>query len=427
MEQKQKTLLLTAQVKTEILTKGLKLAETCSELKKAFEELNPDQDANYINLFRDKDTDEVSAYFINYDGDKWHYINDHNPTPTKGHPETDPKKLAFSLVLNACDNIALKKEGKPQNSYIIKLLSNNKPLTLLGAKNKNFVDFLALNFGFFNDGTSRINEIDITEEKKCFASNYLYLNRNCWDADEVRKQATHIFAIYNAQKEQSDKAQAEIIRKRTERQQNKTPTGWERYTAEQLKDFNGRRLIDKLYKNNYNTGYYYYDVADLDASGYLLRYVRQDLKKRTEQLKRQREQERREKLRLEWITSDHTKQLNEINIYLTSLKNMILSRCDLESVLNSATFEELKTLRELYISFKKQLTFENYKDVEEWQNYKSEKVNKYDFYIKAISRGVFNRLACFHHYEKTQTGGYKIKDTEKDPFWRDPNRYIQAF
>ena len=69
--------------------------------------------------------------------------------------------------------------------------------------------------------------------------------------------------------------------------------------------------------------------------------------------------------------------------------------------------------------------FTNYKSVSDWQKYFDEKIKELAFYNRAIEKNVFNKIACFHHYELQQDGTYK--NVSKDDYFSNPERYIQTF
>ena len=128
----------------------------------------------------------------------------------------------------------------------------------------------------------------------------------------------------------------------------------------------------------------------------------------------------------DWVFSfNHFEHAQKVNPYTHELKRMILDRLTFEKVLQRDTFKELEKLRELYNSFCKQYNYNNYANIDEWESYLNKKIAEYDFYIRAIQKGVFDKVACLHHYEKTDTGEYI--NISKDTFWRDPERYIQRF
>ena len=315
----------------------------------------------------------------------------------------------------------------PLTGYKLIKLKDNKPLTLLNAKAQHKGDFVAfLNARTYAtpynpEGYTRKVFFDLDENKKTkgagdkLSTDYAY--------KDARKDEGEIYILLN----KDIKTFSEKLAKHNQRQAlKKGLTGWERWDASTPeKRYNMRALIDYKH-NNYCGNYYYYEEGDLDKSGYLLRYVRQDLKARAEQVRREKAQKERERKEADWIASDKTKYLEELKPYIKTLKGELLKRLTLESVLDSKTYKELDKIRDLLKDFNALMKAENWRNFERWESEKTQTIQEYDFYIMAINRGVLNKIACFHHYEKTATG-YKIKDTEKDPFWRDPERYIQAF
>lgn len=452
------SLKINEQIITEILKKGLKLNETIKDLEGLC--LNYNEDVNQINIC--KESNVIKVYLINHDDklSKWDYLNNHDRIILPLHEEKNVKKWVESLI----DNLNKKKllsAQKPLDGYRVQQLKNNKPLTLLDAKNANFCCFVAVNWGFFSDGTPRYNEINISIDKKESDSHFLGLYNNCWDAKQVRKEATHIFAIYNKNMSLYRTKKDEKIRKQTQRAENKELLKQEKRYFYNEKDFNRlhsdfnftcwgvayafngpdcepisnsfsngiaqRKYIsykgDKIY-HDYKTRKDLFFGLLVDKNGHFKLDKIYQLRKKAEQLKKQRENERREKAQAEWINSDHAHQKTEIDFYLYYLKTQILNRADFDSVLNGGKFEELKKMRELYKKFANLLNFEKF-SAERWEEEKNETIEEYNFYILAIQKGIFDRLACFHHYERTATG-YQMK-ANTDQFWRDSSRYIQAF
>lgn len=308
----------------------------------------------------------------------------------------------------------------PIGGYKLHKMPSNKPLTLLQAKEQRKGDFVAFvnvnSYMWNNQEIIRKIFFDITEDKKTVSASYEL--RDCCAYKDARKDEGEIYLLSN---EKIADFSANYEKRQFRHMNRATLTGWERFNNMELWQIN-----DTI---NHTCGYYkrfYVSKEDIDKSGYITLFARESLKQRAEEVKRKKAQERREKITAEWNESDHTAQAEEITAYLRELKNEILKYSDFNALLIRENWQILETLRELYLSFNKQLNFNNYNNIDEWEKYKAEKVAKYNFYMVAISRGVFSRLACFHHYEKTATG-YQMKETEKDPFWRDPARYIQAF
>lgn len=449
---------LTNQIKKEILKYGLNLEKTIKEIETIAQTMS--EEVNHISISRSEEK-ETFLYFIVYDelNNNCEYLdrkyNNNHCWKIKTHKEKNIKKLLFQLVQMATNEKDFIISHKPQSNYKIVELANNKPLTLLKAKNDQLVNYFVIkNCGEW----LKINEININEDKKSYIKNFFNINNNYWDAETVRKEADAIFAVYNPKYKDFLKFLEEKHFKICKRRENKPNKATKRYFYSDKSFLRG--LLDEYQINLYNgfshnslndhkydkveAGFYiqfngvnYPKTTEpttrqevfkmlVDRSGYFVFAYRHKLKERAKQLKSQREQEKKEQDRQTWKESDHTNQEKEINNILQTLKGEILKRSNFSDLLDGAIFDELKKLRELYINISKQLNFTNYNSFQDWEEHKNSKLEELDFYSLAISRGVFSRLACFHHYEKTATG-YKIKDTEKDPFWRDPSRYIQEF
>lgn len=370
-----------------------------------------------------------------------------------GLKEKNNKKILSNLLDFATRGADFKKSNKPENGYFIKEIANNKPLTLLKAKNNDFVCFVV----FANYG--KINEIDINENKKEYDKNFFEISNNCWDAAKIRKESINIYAVYNKQMAQYKKTCELIAKKRAERTQNRytTPKETKRYFYNNDSVFNDLLKTENclhFYNFSYNSlSDSQYDTVEgglivkyegveflrtdkdttrkevfnycVDKSGFCVIFYREKLLKRLETLKAKRAKAREEQERKEWITSDKTELTNKVNNILQDLTLKILGRTSMAELLNDNQFNALKKYRELYKQFEKQLNFENYNNVSEWQKYFDRKMNDFNFYDRAIKKGVLERVACIHHYEKQPNGEYK--NVSKDSYFSNPERYIQTF
>lgn len=146
------------------------------------------------------------------------YNNCKGWTLAQGLKEKSNKNRLKSLLCCATTSGEFKKSNKPQSNYYIKELENSKPLTLLKAKDKNFVCFV-----IFSE-YEKINEIDITKDKKSFEKEFFDISNNYWNAETIRKQALQVFAIYNKQMPQYKELCKAIATKKAKRQENARTT-----------------------------------------------------------------------------------------------------------------------------------------------------------------------------------------------------------
>lgn len=314
----------------------------------------------------------------------------------------------------------------PLTPYTLRKLQNNKPLTLLNEKEKHprdFVAFVNINTIKTHNGEEWTKKVffDINQDKKTISCGDWLPTSYAWK--DARKDEGTIYILLN----KDIKTRAEKLNKHNQRQKAKEQKNpFDRFPiSEKSMDRNWAiaRLIEKKYFHHH---YYNFNINDFDKNGYFVKGIREELTQRAAELKREREQARRERITQEWQQSDHTQQAAEVAPYLAELKTLILEYSDFEKLLIKSNFDILEKLRRLYKDFNSLLYFNDFKNIDHWTKEKEETIAEYNFYITAIDRGAFSRLACFHQYEKTPTG-YKMKDTEKDPFWRDPARYIQQF
>lgn len=454
-------LIITSQILEEITKHGLNIEKTLQQINSILKELpEEEKDANYINLGGTREN--VFCWLIHHDTttNNYYYLSDkynnNKAWQFKRNNET-PKKIITNLVNYTAKGKLFKKQGKPQDGYIIKELENNKPLTLLKAKNKSLVCFVCFSW-FFSDGSPRIDFINIKESKEEYKDNF-FLNNGGWDARRVRIDASNIFAIYNKDFNNYKNYVNECNAKRINRQNNRPLKMLKRYCYNDtsflnglLNDFgwNGGKLHlyngfshNSLLKHEFDTvesGFYIsYKGIDypkttepttrqnifnllVDKSGYFVFGFQHELKERAKTLKAQREREQAEKNHTEWIGSDHTTESAIINSLLKPIVIMISERLQLEKVLNCETFGELKKLREIYLNLADFFKWERFADFNKWGAKLEETKKENNFYIKAIKNNILSKVACYHHYTETPDG-YIM--TTKDNFWRE--RYLNNF
>ena len=311
----------------------------------------------------------------------------------------------------------------PLRGYKLHRMENNKPLTLLNEKEKHagdFVAFININQYFYKEEPkTRKIYFDIDENKKTTAARFEL--HDCYAIKDARKDDGEIFLISN----KNIKDFSLNYGKRIARHKARTFTGWERFKlSPDNEKYFSMYLLNELYNKDYRNRYYY-EAADFDKNGYFIKPTRDELKKRADAIKKEKAEQRKKQITKEWRNMNHYEHAQQVNPYTHELKKMIVARLDFESVLNCDKFAELKKLRELYNSFMKQYNYNNYENVDEWNKCLDEKIKEYNFYMRAIKKGVLDRVACLHHYQKTQSGEYINIAT--DAFFKDEKRYIQRF
>lgn len=456
-------LIITAQVKNEILKNQLKEKETIQQLKTFCESIPSDTPINWIGISLTKDGKTFYFWAVHHNEttNNYYYLNDdfnnHKGWELNAHKEINIKKILLSLIENSIirNKSDFLKNSKPLKGYYIKELENNKPTTLLKAKNKNFVNFVAVRLF---DSWLKINEIDIDENKTEFSTYLLDISNNCWNAKIVRKEASKIFAIYNNDWQTSQEQRKNNVLKRKARAENKPAPLHKKYYYSDNSFLNG--LLNEYNLHIYNgfshnslmrhefdtvaTGSYieYRGIAYpkttepktrqemfnmlVDKSGYFVLHYRYLLNIRLTQLKYKKEQERKEKAQTEWINSNHTEQTKEIENYLTDLKNSYIKPLlNFDEFLKPYTIKKLDILKGTYKDFKELLNFKEF-NAEKWQNRKKETLDSWEFNKKIINNNLFGVVGCQHMYIKNSSGQYEMtEEYKKDSFWS--KNYINIF
>lgn len=349
----------------------------------------------------------------------------------------------LDLINSKSDDFKTEAQKVLKNNFYVKELENNKPSTMLKAKNNDFVSFVI--FGSYQ----KINEINIDDEKKEYRADFLKVSNNYWDAKTIRKEALKVYAVYNKKYVEFLKLKDEAEQKRQNRKNNKI-NDFKRfnYCDKDFKEakeiynftiynFSYNSLTDHRFDNcegayiSYN-GNKYDPKADnrrevfnymIDKNGYFILKKKAELYERAKILKAKRQQEAKEKAHQLWINSAHDEQEKTLNRYLTDLQNKIILLSDFNSLLNNDNFSILKKWRELYLNFAKQLLYNNYVDVQEWGEKLNEKIKEFNFYNKAVKNGVFNKIACYHQYDLIN--GVYVMNNKEDQYWRE--HYINEF
>ena len=460
------TLQLTNQIKEEIIKEGLNLTKTVKQLEEIAATIPSDKAINYCNIETHKEK-TAFIWVIHHDPkiNKYDYLSDNNghgnghAWTVNAHYEKNTKKIINNLIELTTKKSNFLKTCKPVNGYKMEQLPNNKPLTLINAINNNFVSFICVKHigGYY----LKYNEIGINEEtKKEYAREFFNMSSNCCDARTVRKECDEIFAIYNKQMPQYLEARKQAAEKRNQRANNQPQKEYKKYSYTDKDLFNDLMNYknclhfyngfshNSLLKHEFDTvapgSYISYKGKEypkttepmtrqqffnmvVDKSGYFVLDYRYNLEQRAEQLKRQREQERREKAQNEWINSDHTEQADEIKRYMQALKiNYILPCLGFDELLKDNSIKKMQILKDTYKELGNLLNFDKF-SAEKWQDKKADILKEWDFNQRVIDNNLFDVIACQHMYEKVGNKYTMKEEYKKDHFWGSSSRYIQEF
>ena len=231
----------------------------------------------------------------------------------------------------------------PVGGYTIKELENNKPLTLLKAK-ENRADFVAfVNVRSFSDGGDWFTFFDINEDKKTidFCGALPHMGYALKDA---RKDAGRVFMVLNKNIDQYYNA----TRKHFERTKKMFLELGDRWT---LSAFDVERF-DRLH---YDKRHQWHRLAagELDKSGYYLPLFRGRLADRVAEVKRQKAAKAEEQRRAEFIASDKSDILQVIKASQTHNKIAILKLLDYEKIMTRGAVSLLKQLKNNIIDLQK--------------------------------------------------------------------------
>ena len=339
---------------------------------------------------------EIYFWYIRKTKNNWDYLSNTAILYKLEEEKNDKKRIA-----NYCEAFAfkcLKNINAPLTGYNVEKLPNNKPLTLLEYQSKK--DFVC-----FIDGKC-LHSFKLNDNKKVVEP-VARFGSCMWANEDSRKNpANGLFAIYNPLIVQV----LEARKKHFERQQKNN-------TFDPMKRYHSYRLLPYSVRAN--------SKDPFDRNGYFLAWYRQQLQDKAKPIIQANKQKKKDNLRAEWIASNHEQQAIKVNAYLKVLKDLIISFSSFDKIIVKNNLDILEQLTDLYRRFEKQTHFENYQDINEWSEYLTKKEKEYFFYLTAIKRKVFNKLACFHQYEKTPTG-YKMKASEGS-YWRNIERYVQEF
>lgn len=224
----------------------------------------------------------------------------------------------------------------PAGGYTIKELENNKPLTLLKAK-ENRADFVAfVNVRSFSNGGDWFTFFDINEDKKtvdfCGA-----LPNMGYALKDARKDAGRIFMVLNKNIDQYYNA----IKKHLERSKKIFLELGDRWT---LSAFDVKRF-DRLH---YDKRHQWHRLAagELDKSGYYLPLFRGILADRVAEAKRQKAVKAEEQRRADFIASDKSEFIKDIEREQTHNKSAILKLLNYNEIMKPGAVSLLGILKD---------------------------------------------------------------------------------
>ncbi len=290
----------------------------------------------------------------------------------------------------------------PLGGYKLKALKNNKPLTLLAAKQSAGGSFVCFaNISSFNDNSDNIKFFDITEDKKTVsAGGVVPCCFGCvWH--DARKDDGRIFLLLNKNVNNYKIA----YKKHLDRAQKwETFTNWERWNA------NDPRHVEMFDRLNYcvNNSWHRLKIEELDKSGYYLPQHRADLNARLKDLKNKRENERREKSKAQFIASDKSEFFKNIDSLIAKNKNIIEKFLNYESFMKKGALYLLEELRNNIKTLEKLKN--NINDYARYNDPEKELNNK----ILEIKENYIITLTKYNSYDLDwcNNGCYKINGEE---------------
>lgn len=193
----------------------------------------------------------------------------------------------------------------PLTGYKLRKVENNRPLTLLGEKEKakqNFVAFVNIKeFENHNcEKWTRYAFFDISEDKKTISCGYPCVTITHYAYEDARKDPGEIYILTN----KNIQTYKENVKKHAQRERAKHEINENLRFVNIGEKYIFNDIINQSY--NYKRGcyrYYSYEANDFDKSGYFVKYRLEDLHERAKKLKAQREQERKEKAQNEYINN----------------------------------------------------------------------------------------------------------------------------
>ena len=226
----------------------------------------------------------------------------------------------------------------PINGYKLKELPNNKPLTLLKAKEENAVQFVAfVNIKSFNDGSDWFTFFDITEEKKTREPSGA-LPRFGYAMHDARKDEGRLFIVLNKNISFYKIAIAKHYQRAEQYKELPTFKRWN-MTAPNIEEF------DRRHYRAFNT-WHRLQEDELDKSGYYLPLIRQQLKARADQVRAEKKRAREEQSRAEFLASDKSHHIRAIDDLIKVHKGAIIKLLNYDKIMTCGALSLLSTLKE---------------------------------------------------------------------------------
>lgn len=451
-----KKIILTEQIKREIASAGLNLEATLSQIEKIAESFaNDDKVINYINIRVIAGGRDCFVWLVHRDNNNNYYYFGDKYNRCKAWQITAKKEnnilKNIKILIDSSVEIAKKdflKENKFLSGYKLEIVKNNRPSTLKKYINDDLVTFLSISRKYYH----KINTFLMSDDGGIVENTYFNVFNN-YNYERARIEADQIIAIYHPDFKKY-KEDCEIIAKKRE----------ERKTLKKfLKSFNRYEYNDVDFKKiNSNFAIYLmnfsynslndarYDDIDgevvakingeeysikgstrreiwdqiVDKSGYFTLFYRDKLQKRADLLRKERQEIKAKKLQEEREKSDKKEYLIIINNYIDDVKKYISDFLNLEKLYNLTAVDTLKKLVEIWHDFQYLTIFERFQNFARWEFKKGEFVNRWEFYKKALSKDVINKIAPRHMYSKK--GDLYVMDSiyKNDSFW---GKYQQEF
>lgn len=293
----------------------------------------------------------------------------------------------------------------PINNYKIKELKDNKPNTLLAAKKDAKLTFVCFaTISCFNHGEDNIKLFDVNDNKKTVdARGIVPQSMGGCARTDPRKQEGRKFIITNKNATNYLQAYSKHIERAKHRE---SFTGWERWNACKQYDI---EVFDNL---NYRVFHNWHRITpeEIDKSGYFKPFFTKSLNERLDKLKAERENQRREKAKAQFIASDKSEHLKIIDELIKQNQNIILSALNrgYNFIMSKGAIYLLSELRDNIAKLNKIKNSIN--DYARWQDPTKELIND----ILEVKENYIITLTKFNNYDLKwcQNGCYMVKGGE---------------
>ena len=226
----------------------------------------------------------------------------------------------------------------PINGYKLKELPNNKPLTLLKAKEENAMQFVAFaNIKAYNDGSDWITFFDITEEKKTTTPSGA-LPHFGYAMHDARKDEGRLFIVLNKNINSYKIALAKHYQRAEQYKEIPTFKRWN-LSAASVEEFDRRHYYALK-------SWHRLKAEELDKNGYYLPLIREQLKQRADQIRADKKRAQEEQRRAEFLTSDKSHHIRAINDLVKVNKNAIIKLLSYDKIMTCGALSLLSSLKE---------------------------------------------------------------------------------